>query len=194
MTVSEAAIVVASANPHKVSEIRTLLTGWTLVGRPSEVPKVEENADTLEGNARLKALALREATGLASVADDTGLEVDVLDGLPGVRSARYAGEAATDADNVEKLLGALAEVPEKLRVARFHTVALLALSDGTELIGNGTVEGSITNEPRGTEGFGYDAVFVPLEGDGRTFAEMTADEKHEISHRGRAFRNLREQA
>ena len=181
-------LVLATANPHKVSEITALLRGFEVVPRPAEVPDVEETEDTLEGNARLKARALLEATGEATVADDTGLEVDALGGRPGVWAARYAGEGATYADNVEKLLSELRGVDE--RSARFRTVALVCLPDGREVMAEGWVTGRIARAPRGTGGFGYDPVFVPDDGDGRTFAEMTPAEKEAISHRGRAFRAL----
>jgi XTP/dITP diphosphohydrolase len=133
---------------------------------------------------------LCQATGLPAIADDTGLAVDALDGAPGVYSARYAGEDATYADNVEKLLGALAGVEASARTARFSTVALAHWPDGRDVAAIGEVEGTIAGEARGTGGFGYDPLFVPDEGDGRTFAEMSADEKHRVSHRGRAFRTL----
>lgn len=190
-------LVVASANPDKVAEIAAILgpAGVELEPRPASVPDVVEDADTLEGNARLKAVAIVEAVGLPAVADDTGLEVDALDGAPGVRSARYAGEDASYADNVAKLLAELeragAEGPEARR-ARFRTVALVRRPDGSEVVVDGAVEGHIVDEPRGTAGFGYDPVFVPEGGDGRTFAEMTAEEKHALSHRGLAFRALAE--
>ncbi len=170
--------VLATANPHKAEEIRAILgDGIALRPRPPEVPDVDETGDTLVANARQ-----------AAIADDTGLEVDALGGAPGVRSARYAGETATDADNVAKLLAALDGVTE--RAARFRTVALARWPDGTEVVCEGTVEGTVTTARRGDAGFGYDPVFVPTEGDGRTFAEMTAAEKHGLSHRGRAFRAL----
>jgi XTP/dITP diphosphohydrolase len=153
-------------------------------------PDVEETGATLEDNARIKALALAGAYGLDAVADDTGLEVDALGGAPGVRSARYSGEDANPTRNVEKLLGELGDTEPGNRGARFVTVALAHFADGTEIIERGAVEGTITREPRGTSGFGYDPVFQPHEGDGRTFAEMQSDEKHAMSHRGRAFRSL----
>ena len=187
-------LVLATANPDKAAEIRAVLLDAgldvELVPRPADVPEVDETGSTLEDNARLKAVALCEATGLPAVADDTGLEVDALDGAPGVYSARYAGEDATYADNVEKLLGALAGVGASARTARFSTVALAHWPDGREVAAIGEVEGTIASEARGTAGFGYDPLFVPIEGDGRTFAEMSADEKHRVSHRGRAFRTL----
>jgi XTP/dITP diphosphohydrolase len=188
-------LVVASANPDKVAEIAAILgpAGVELEPRPASVPDVVEDADTLAGNARLKAVAIAEAVGAAAVADDTGLEVDALGGAPGVRSARFAGEDATYADNVARLLAELERVgavtPEQRR-ARFRTVALVRWPDGAELAVEGTVEGHIALEGRGERGFGYDPVFVPDEGQGRTFAEMSAEEKHEVSHRGRALRAL----
>lgn len=163
-----------------------------LQARPAGIGDVAEDAEDLQGNARLKARAVCEAAGQAAVSDDTGLEVDALAGAPGVRSARYAGETASSADNVAKLLAELRQagaVSPAQRTARFRTVAMAVWPDGTELCAEGIVEGRIAAEPRGLGGFGYDSVFVPAEGDGRTFAEM-GDDKHEISHRGRAFRAL----
>lgn len=184
-------LVLATANPDKAREIAEVLGPRVeLVPRPDHVPDVDETEETLVGNARLKALALVEATGEAAVADDTGLEVDALDGAPGVRSARFAGEGATYADNVAKLLADLDGVAEPDRTARFRTVALVRFPDGEEVAVEGVVAGAIATEPRGDGGFGYDPVFVPDEGDGRTFAELSAAEKHATSHRGRAFRAL----
>ena len=184
-------VVLASANPDKANEIRAILGGEIdLVPRPDHVPDVVEDGDTLLDNARLKAVALCDATGLPALADDTGLEVDALGGEPGVRAARYAGEHVTYADNVAKLLGALEAVADSDRTARFRTVALLRFPDGREIVGNGVVEGRIAEEVRGDGGFGYDPIFVPLESGGRSFAQMGADEKHAISHRGRALRAL----
>ncbi len=183
--------VLASANPDKVAEIAAILgEDVELVSRPTGVPDVVEDADTLEGNARLKAVALVAATGEPAVADDTGLEVDALGGAPGVWSARYAGEGATYAENVARLLLELAGVAPAGRTARFRTVALARFPDGREVVAEGVVDGVITEAAVGAGGFGYDPVFAPLEGDGRTFAEMSADEKHAVSHRGRAFRAL----
>ena len=183
--------VLATANSDKAAEIQQILGDRvTLLPRPPEVPDVDETGSTLVENARLKAQALFEATGQAAVADDTGLEVTALDGAPGVYSARFAGEGATYADNVEKLVASLVDARD--RSARFRTVALAVLPDGREVVAEGVVDGVIAGEPRGDGGFGYDPVFVPTEGDGRTFAEMSADEKHALSHRGRAFRKLAE--
>ena len=186
-------LVCASANPNKYSEISQILSGVVnLIPRPAEIPEVVEDADTLEGNARLKAIAVRMATGCAAVADDTGLEVDALGGAPGIFSARYAGENASYEDNVSKLLEAMTEVPGEERTARFRTVALVAWQDGTETIAEGIVEGAIADRPSGAGGFGYDSVFIPTAGGGKTFAEMGDEEKNAISHRGAAFRSLKE--
>ncbi len=182
--------VLATANPEKAEEISAILGhSVRLLARPPSVGEVEETGETLLENARLKARALVEATGLAAIADDTGLEVDAIGGAPGVHSARYAGEVATYADNVAKLRHELAGI-DAPRTARFRTVALAAWPDGRELSAEGSVTGVIAPAPRGDKGFGYDPLFVPDEGDGRTFAEMAPEEKHLISHRGRAFRAL----
>ena len=184
-------VACASANPHKVAEIIDLMGGVVdLVPRPSNLADVVEDADTLEGNARLKATAVCIATGLPALADDTGLEVDALDGAPGVITARFAGEGATDAQNRQKMLVELDRKDAAQRTARFRTVALLRFADGREFIAHGVCEGSIAMKEIGERGFGYDTLFIPLDGDGRTFAQMTIDEKHELSHRGRAFRAL----
>jgi XTP/dITP diphosphohydrolase len=187
--------VCASANPDKVAEMQAMLAplGIDLSPRPADLPDVVEDAPTLEGNARLKAVAVCEATGQPALADDTGLEVDALGGAPGVFSARFAGEDATYADNVARLLDALVDVPEpEERLARFRTVALVRFPDGREVVAAGWVDGAITLAPRGNNGFGYDAVFEPVEGDGRTFGEFTTVEKNGISHRARALRTLAE--
>jgi len=193
-------LVVASANPDKVTEIAAILgPSVELLPRPADLPDVVEDADTLEGNARLKAVAIAAHTGLAAVADDTGLEVDALDGAPGVWSARFAGQGASYADNVAKLLAELDRVgatSPAARRARFRTVALVHRPDGSEVHAEGRVEGTIARAPTGRGGFGYDPVFVPDEADGRpgdrSFAEMSAADKHAVSHRGRAFRALAE--
>ena len=183
-------LVIASANPDKVAEIAIVLEGLAvLIPRPEGMPDVIEDGDDLEDNARLKAVAVCEFAGKPSVADDTGLEIDALDGAPGVHSARFAGDGATYQQNVEKVLTDLDGVQMGRRTARFKTVAIVRYPDGRELIANGTVEGHIAQNPSGEEGFGYDPIFVPVEGDGSTFAQM-GEEKHRFSHRGRAFRNL----
>ena len=182
-------LVCASANPDKVAEIGAILDGVVdLLPRPADVPDVVEDADSLVGNARLKARAICEATGLAAVADDTGLEVAALGGAPGVYSARFAGEDCSYADNRAKLLRELAGADD--RTAAFRTCVMVCWPDGRELAVDGVCSGSITDSERGAGGFGYDAIFAPVDGDGRTFGEMTDDEKHAISHRGRAFRAL----
>ncbi len=182
-------LVCASANPDKVVEIQRLLDGVVdLLPRPAEVPDVVEDADSLVGNARLKASALCVATGLPSVADDTGLEVEALGGAPGVFAARYAGEGCSYADNRAKLLSELDGVSD--RRAAFKTVAIVVWPDGSELHVEGVCPGVITTEERGEIGFGYDSVFQPDEGGGATFAEMGVEAKNGISHRGRAFRAL----
>jgi XTP/dITP diphosphohydrolase len=188
-------LVVASANHDKAAEIALLLResldDVEVVPRPAWIPDVAETGATLEDNARLKAAAVCAATGDAAVADDTGLEVDALGGAPGVRTARFAGDDATYADNVLALLDALAELADAAqRTARFRTVALARFPDGREVVAEGVVEGLITLAPTGDGGFGYDPVFAPDGAGGRTFAEMRPDEKHAVSHRGRAFRAL----
>jgi len=185
-------VTLASANPDKAAEIVEIVTplGLDVEPRPPGLVDVDETADTLEGNARLKALAVAVASRAPALADDTGLEVDALAGAPGVRSARYAGEHARYQDNVEKLLAALRDVPDAGRTARFRTVAMVCWPDGREVLAEGVVGGRIADAPRGDRGFGYDPVFIPDEGDGRTFAEMTDAEKHVLSHRGRALRAL----
>ncbi len=186
-------LVLATANPDKAREIADLLEGFEVVPRPAAVGDVDETADTLEGNARLKAVAVAAvvAAGEVAVADDTGLEVVALGGRPGVWAARYAGEDATYADNVVKLLAELDGVPPgEGRRARFRTVAMAAWPDGREVVAEGTVEGEIALEARGEGGFGYDPVFVPDGGGGRTFSEMGSAEKNTMSHRARAFAAL----
>jgi XTP/dITP diphosphohydrolase len=188
--------VLATDNPDKAEEIAQILrdagVGIELVARPPGVPAVEETGATLTENARLKAVAVASATGLPAIADDTGLEVDALGGEPGVHSARYAGPNASYARNCALLLERLGDAPPAERTARFVTVAIARWPDGREVAATGRVEGVITEAPRGRGGFGYDAVFVPDEARGRTFAELSAAEKNAISHRGRAFRTLAE--
>lgn len=160
---------------------------------PDDFPgcqEVEETEESFEGNALKKALAVAAFTGLPALADDSGLEVDALGGAPGVRSARYAGEGASDAENVEKLLHEMRGVPDEKRGARFVCVIALAQPDGRAEIFRGGVEGRIGGTPAGIGGFGYDPVFYP-EGHGRTFAEMSPKEKDSMSHRGRALGKLR---
>lgn len=184
--------VLATANPDKAREIEAILAGLdvTLVPRPADVPEVVEDGETLEDNALLKARALCDATGMASIADDTGLFVDALNGAPGVFSARYAGEHATYGDNCQKMLRELDGVAAAERTARFRTVAAVAYPDGSWFVVDGEVEGLIALEPRGENGFGYDPIFLPDGQRGRSMAELTPEEKHALSHRGNAFRAL----
>ena len=184
--------VLATANPHKALEMRAVLKplGVEVVDRPPEVADVDETGETLEANALLKARALVDATHQAAIADDTGLFVDALDGRPGVRSARYAGETASYDDNVAKLLGELEGVDT--RTARFVTVIAVAFPDGTSFSVRGELEGMIADARAGDQGFGYDPVFVPVDANGRTLAELTPHEKNETSHRARALRALSE--
>lgn len=185
-------LVLATGNPYKVQEIAPLLAGARVdlvpVGGVVDAWDVEETGDTLEENAALKARAAVRATGVAAVADDTGLFVDALDGAPGVRSSRYAGPGCSYADNVRKLLGAMADVEEGSRGARFRSVVVLACPDGSQRRFDGVLEGTIATGPRGTGGFGYDPVFV-LPG-GETIAQLSLEAKNRISHRARAFASL----
>ena len=186
-------LVCASANPDKVAEMAEVLAGHAvLLSRPEGMGDVAEDADDLTGNARLKARAVCRFAGAAALADDTGLEVDALGGAPGVHSARYAGPDAGYADNLARLMADMGAVPPEQRTARFRTVVMVCFPDGTELAAEGVVEGVITVEPRGAGGFGYDPVFAPDEGGGRTFAEMGATAKNAMSHRARALRALLE--
>lgn len=192
--VDQPVLVCASANPGKVAEIADLLAGLVeLVPRPDSVPEVVEDAGTLIGNARLKASAICSVAGLPALADDTGLEVDALGGAPGVDTAHFAGPGSSDADNRSRLLGELAHVADPAdRTARFRTVVMVVWPDGRELVVEGVCEGSIAGSERGDRGFGYDALFVPADGDGRTFAEMSLADKQTVSHRARALRALLE--
>ncbi|MEZ5343909.1 MAG: RdgB/HAM1 family non-canonical purine NTP pyrophosphatase [Acidimicrobiales bacterium] len=182
-------LVIASANPDKVAELRELLGDrFDVVARPDDAPDTIEDQPTLLGNATKKAVEIMQFTGLAALADDTGLFVDALDGRPGVFTARYAGENATYAENVAKLLHELDGVTN--RRAEFRTCVVVAYPDGRVVDALGVVVGDIATAETGDGGFGYDPVFVPHESDGRSFAEMDASEKHQISHRSRALANL----
>lgn len=184
--------VLATFNRDKARELAALLALpdvaiVPLADWPGAIAP-EENGATLAANARIKADAALALTGLPTIADDTGLEVDALDGAPGVHAARYAGPGASYADNVEKLLSALADVPAERRTARFRTVCVVRWPDGREIETTGTLEGRILGERRGANGFGYDPVFgLP---DGRTLAELSEAEKNAISHRSIAVRAL----
>ncbi len=181
-------VVVASKNPDKIREVEAVLARmehpWEIV-RGLEWPDVDETEPTLEGNALLKAVAVSEATGLPALADDTGLEVDALDGAPGVHSARFAGPEASYEANIDRLLVDMDGVPD--RRARFRTAIAFVVPGSDPLIVEGVIEGMITAGRRGDRGFGYDPVFAV--GD-RTYGEMTDGEKNEISHRARALRAL----
>lgn len=181
-------LVVASKNPDKIAEMEAVLIETGLVDeivRGLDWEDVEETGATLEENALLKARSVAEATGLPSLADDTGLEVEALRGAPGVHTARFAGEGARYEDNVAKMLEVMRG--QDNRTARFRSVVALVFPDGVEILADGSVEGVITHEARGTVGFGYDPVF---EVEGRTLAEMTLEEKNGLSHRARAIRAL----
>ena len=186
-------LVCASANPDKVAEMAEVLEGHAvLLPRPAGMGEVAEDADSLEGNAILKARAVCDFAGAAALADDTGLEVDALGGAPGVYSARYAGPGASYADNLARLLDEMRDVEPSQRTARFRTMAAVCFPDGTSVVAEGTVEGAITTESRGTGGFGYDPVFAPAEAGGLTFSEMGPAAKNAMSHRARALRALLE--
>lgn len=181
-------LVVASKNADKVAEIEELLEGTNLakeIVRDLDWPDVEETGSTLEENALVKGRAVVEATGLPVLADDTGLEVEALGGAPGVQTARFSGPDARYEDNVAKLIELMQGSTN--RVARFRTVVALVFPDGVEISAEGTVEGVITERPRGDRGFGYDPVFAV---GGRTLGEMSLDEKNDLSHRARAMRAL----
>lgn len=198
-------LVLATRNEHKVHELRQILSalvdelGLEVVGADDVegAPDVAETEVTFLGNARLKAVALAQATGLPAVADDSGLAVEVLGGSPGVFSARWsgstagadAGRAVRDRANLELLLEQIGDVPDEHRGAAFVCAAVVALPDGRVEGVEGRVTGTLVRAPRGTNGFGYDPVFVP-DGDSRTLAEYTDVEKNAISHRGNAFRAL----
>jgi len=188
-------LVLATNNRHKAAELISLLSGLGIMIRTldefPDAPEVVEDGTTCEANAVKKARTIAEYTGLPAVADDTGLEVDALGGQPGVYAARYAGEGASYEDNCRKLLRELKGVPSERRTARFLTVAALAIpSDGIR-VAQGTLDGVIAEEPRGVSGFGYDPIFLIPEL-GKTLAQLSADQKNKVSHRARAFANVRE--
>ncbi|MEG0776977.1 MAG: RdgB/HAM1 family non-canonical purine NTP pyrophosphatase [Raoultibacter sp.] len=189
-------VVIASNNAHKVEEIKTALDfeGWDFctLREVGVVSEPEEDADTFEGNARIKARAAREATGYASLADDSGLVIDALRGAPGVYSARYAGIHGNDDDNNAKVLAELAGISLEKRTARFVCALVFIDEDGSETTAQGTIEGRIGYAPRGSEGFGYDPLFFPNEFDGaKSLSEVSQEEKNVISHRGNALRELK---
>ena len=188
-------IVIATRNRHKAVELQTLLHGVGYdavqldeIDPDGKIPEVEETGTTFKENALLKAHAIAKATGLPSVADDTGLEVDALGGAPGIFSARYSGENCTYEDNVKKLLRELSDVADDRRTARFKTVAVYVHKE-TELSAEGVVEGVITEKEEGVGGFGYDPVFSVLDMK-KTYAQLADEEKNRVSHRGKAIRSL----
>ncbi len=192
MSESITELVLATGNPNKVAELAQLLGGrWSIKRRPEDLAETIEDGATLYENAAKKAREVHMATGSACLADDTGLFVAALGGRPGVFSARYAGPNADSADNVRLLLSELSGADD--RTAYFETVLVLLDARGHETVVNGRCEGVIAEVSTGRAGFGYDPVFVPFDGDGRSFAEMTADEKNTFSHRGRALRTLRQE-
>jgi XTP/dITP diphosphohydrolase len=191
-----ARIALATRNDHKLRELSRICADWPVewisvrTHDPAAFPDVEESGETYLDNALLKARAVASALEVPAMADDSGIEVDALGGLPGPRSARYAGSSATDAQNLQELLRALKGIPGGGRGARYRCVAALAFPDGAELHTEGICEGALAAKPRGQGGFGYDPAFVPVGWD-VTMAELTDAQKDRISHRGRAFRELR---
>ncbi len=185
--------VFASRNHHKVVQVAELLPDVELLSLDDVAPDLElaEPFDSFEENALAKARTVFAATGIPAIADDSGIEVDALGGAPGVRSARYAGEVATDAENNRKLVEALKDVPEERRTCRYRCVAAYVGPLGVELTAEGSCEGRVVLEGRGTLGFGYDPHVIP-DGDTRTMGEIPLQEKLRFSHRGRAFRRLAE--
>jgi XTP/dITP diphosphohydrolase len=183
--------VFASRNKHKTEQVAVLLPAVDLVTIDEVAPGLEldEPFDTFEANSLAKARAVVEATGMAAVADDSGIEVDALGGEPGVHSARYAGPQADDDANNQKLVARLREVPEEERTCRYRCVAVLVRPDGEDVVAEGSCEGRVVLEGRGDLGFGYDPHVVP-EGETRTMGEIPLAEKLRFSHRGRAFRAL----
>ena len=190
-------LAIASRNEHKLRELDRICGDWPVEWvtvenhDPAAFPDVQETGDTYLDNALLKATQVAAALGLPAIADDSGIEVDALGGAPGPRSARYAGERATDEQNLDAMLRALRGVPSGGRTARYRCVAAIAWPDGLTAHADGVCEGSLIAKRRGVRGFGYDPVFVPA-GWEETMAELTDEQKDRISHRGRAFRALAE--
>ena len=195
----ERTVVVATGNAHKVTEIEAILSKvlpgvrFVALGQLGEFEDPEETGTTFLENAIIKAEAAVAETGFAAIADDSGLVVDALDGEPGVYSARYAGVHGDDAANNAKLLKNLADTPDADRTARFMSVVALICPDGTVLTGTGACEGTIAHEGRGTNGFGYDPLFLPADTPGKTMAELAPEEKNAISHRFHALQDLSRQ-
>jgi XTP/dITP diphosphohydrolase len=189
-------LAIATKNAHKLRELARICRDWpvrwlTVENHPGPWPDVPEPHDTYLDNALEKARAIALALGEPAIADDSGIEADALDGGPGPRSARFAGERASDAENLAKLIDAIRDEPADARTARYRCVAAIAWPDGRALHADGVCEGTLLVTPMGTRGFGYDPIFVPR-GEDRTMAELDDDEKDRISHRGRAFRALAE--
>ena len=188
-------VVLATQNAHKLVEMRRILDeaglDIELIGTEEfpDLTDVAETGSTFAANALLKARSVCAETGLPAIADDSGLGVDALNGMPGIFSARWSGSHGDDLANLNLLLGQLTDVPDARRGAAFHCAAAVVLPDGTERVVEGTIDGTLIREPRGSNGFGYDPIFVPV-GESRTTAEMSAEEKDSISHRGRAMRAL----
>ena len=184
-------LVLSTRNPHKLGELAEILAGWDLRPLPDEVELPPETGESFAENALIKARAARDATGRDAIADDSGIAAAALGGAPGVRSARFAGEDATDEQNLSLLLSRVG--PGDDRSVAYVCVMAYAGADGTEFVEEGRCEGTLVTEPRGSGGFGYDPAFLPADtgaADSRTMAELDADEKHAISHRGRAARAL----
>jgi XTP/dITP diphosphohydrolase len=185
-------LLVATRNPKKLHEIQTICVGWPVRWQASDQaswPEVEETGTTYLDNARLKAHAAASATAVTALAEDSGIEVAGLDSRPGPRSARYAGESASDLENLQELIEELRGLPEETRRGTYRCVAVVAWADGRELWAEGACEGTLLVEPHGSGGFGYDPIFVPL-GHPRTMAQLSLAEKNTISHRGHALRAL----
>jgi XTP/dITP diphosphohydrolase len=188
-------ILIATTNQGKIQEIRSLVKGlpteFVSLSEVPDIPEVVEDGTTFEENALKKARVIARSTGMATVADDSGLCVDALNGRPGVHSARYAGQNASDEDKYRRILEEMQAVPDSERSARFVCALALVAPDGQELLFRGVCEGRITHEPQGTLGFGYDPIFY-FEEAGCTFAEMDREAKNLVSHRGRALRQFAE--
>jgi XTP/dITP diphosphohydrolase len=189
-------LAIASKNPHKLRELGRICADWpvewvTVENHDGPWPDVEEPHETYRENAAEKARAVASALGVPAMADDSGLEVEGLAGGPGVRSARFAGDDASDEENLAKLISAVEEMPPDGRRARYVCFAVMATPDDRLLYARGDCDGTLVTDRRGERGFGYDPVFVPDDTPGRTIAELADEEKDRISHRGRAFRALR---
>jgi XTP/dITP diphosphohydrolase len=179
--------VIATHNKNKLNELERILLPLNITPITAELAEVEETGETFEENAFLKAKAACQQTGMPAVADDSGLMVDALDGAPGVYSARYAGEGASDLDRINKLLKELKNVPKEKRTAKFVCSVCCVYPDGRKIVSQGECNGEIAYEPQGENGFGYDPVFLV---NGKSFAQLPKEEKDLISHRGRALRKF----